>query len=501
MDVETWWRRLGSAALVGTARRPVPSVAELGMGEAMAVTPRADARPEEAALDAAALGGALRRAGRLPPAGTTPPTAAEESRPAAPPRAAQLLELLLVQPPTDAAATDMLLQHWCTACHEAGCRVPHRLLPTLLERARSAELRHHVALAVGERGSWLATHNPDWSWLAKPTRTGSVPADPSEQRRGSHVDLEAWALLGIDQRAAQLRSLRSDDPAAARGLLLTSWAGDSAKDRKALLETLSVGLGPDDEDLLESALDDPAASVRDLAAQLLDGLPASRRAARMADRLRPLVSEKGRLRRQLEFTLPDDPDVAGRRDGLGKPPPGRSARGWWLSRIVAGSPYDVWGGPAEKVVPRIHHEDVLAGLRRAAVMRRTADWARALLEHGTDLELLAVLPSEERAARVLDELRQTPPRELATLLDSLSPPWSPQLSSAVVERIARLKPEETGTLLESLVPLLVRGLHQDALPALQRWRDKAQLPRRYDDRLGSLIQSRTLRATISEAFP
>jgi hypothetical protein len=50
------------------------------------------------------------------------------------------------------------------------------------------------------------------------------------------------------------------------------------------------------------------------------------------------------------------------------------------------------------------------------------------------------------------------------------------------------------------MPRLVRGLHPDAAPALQRWRAQAQLPRRLDDQLGSLIQSRTLRHTISEAF-
>jgi hypothetical protein len=70
----------------------------------------------------------------------------------------------------------------------------------------------------------------------------------------------------------------------------------------------------------------------------------------------------------------------------------------------------------------------------------------------------------------------------------------------VVSRLTRLRPEETGQVLEAVVPRLVRGLHADALPSLQRWRNQVQLPRRQDDQLGSLIQSRTLRHTISEAF-
>lgn len=476
---------------------------ELDIGAGTVLEPRADARPEEAALDAAALGGALRRAGRQPQeSAPLPPAAPTDPRPEAPPRARQLLELLLVQPPTDAAATDVLLQHWCTTCHEAGHRVPHRLLPALLDRARSNELRGHVASVTGGRGSWLAAQNPDWSWLAKHLRSSStdagVAASPDAQHSGQ-VDADQWALLGTDQRAAQLRSLRHDDPVGARDLLLATWSSDPAKDRRALLETLLVGLSPDDEDVLEGALDDRATSVRELAGQLLDGLPTSRRAARMAKRLHPLVSAT-RPRRHFEFRLPDDPDAAGRRDGLGKPPPGRSARGWWLTQIVAGAPFDVWDAPPAKVVPKIQDQDVLAGLRRAAVLRRNSEWARALLDNGTDPELLAVLPPDERASRVLDELGRTEPAKLPTVLGSLSRPWSSQLSMAVVDRLARLKPEQTGPLLDALVPLLVRGLHQDAIPALQHWRAKVQLPRRYDAQLGSLIQSHTLRQTISEAF-
>jgi hypothetical protein len=220
----------------------------------------------------------------------------------------------------------------------------------------------------------------------------------------------------------------------------------------------------------------------------------------MAERLRPLVTETGVLRRHLEVRLPDEPDAAGRRDGLGKPPPGRSARGWWLERIVAAAPFETWDGPADKVVPRIKDEDVINGLRKAAAARRADDWARALLDLGLEPQLLAVLPPQERETRVLDQLSRTPHTHVAGLLAHLPLPWSPQVSAAVVTRLAGLKAEQTGPALEMLMPRLVRGLHPDAVPALQRWRASAQLTRRHDDQLGSLIQSRTLRQTISEAF-
>jgi hypothetical protein len=89
---------------------------------------------------------------------------------------------------------------------------------------------------------------------------------------------------------------------------------------------------------------------------------------------------------------------------------------------------------------------------------------------------------------------------MPALLRQPALPWSPRLSAAVVARLTRLTPEEAGLVLDALMPRLVRGLDQEAVPALQRWRVETRLPRRHDDQLGSLIQSRTLRHTISEAF-
>ena len=103
-----------------------------------------------------------------------------------------------------------------------------------------------------------------------------------------------------------------------------------------------MGLGPDDEPFLERRLDDRARSVREDAAELLDRLPGSARAARMADRLRPLLTTHGTLRKHLEVELPDDPDAAAVRDGLVDPGPGVSKRACWLEQIVAGAPLEVW---------------------------------------------------------------------------------------------------------------------------------------------------------------
>lgn len=490
--VADWWRQLSAAALVGTARRPAPDLPQIG------VVARPEARADRLALDAAALGGVLRRAGHGPASGVSvPEPSPADVREVAPARAVQLLELLLSQPPGGAEHADRLLAHWLRACDTAGCRIPHRLLPAVLERGAADDLRARVAPVLDRRGRWLAAQNPAWSWAADAS-TGAA-GDDEGTAGPTRIDPDDWARLPTAARLDALAELRLADPAGARALLLTTWASDAAKDRRQHLAALRPGLGPDDEDILESALDDRAAAVREVAADLLDGLPGSRRAQRMAARLRPLVKESGLLRKTIELELPDEPDAAGIRDGLGKAPPGRSQRGWWLERIAAGAPYDAWGHGADHVVPRLADQDALAGLRRATVLRRTPEWAHALLDRAFDVQLLVALPLADRTAWVLSRLPHTKALvEVANMLATVPPPWTPQLSAAVV---SRLRDDKAAPLwLGQLMPSLVDGLHPDAVAALQSWRQRAQLEAGFDRALGRLVQSHSFRRTITEAF-
>ena len=221
---------------------------------------------------------------------------------------------------------------------------------------------------LDHRGEWLAAQRPDWSWVPD-ALSGAVARSAAAEQ--SDVD---WAHLPSSERLPVLAVVRADDPARARSLVESTWTSDSARDRAAHLGALRVGLDPEDEPLLERALDDRAASVRDAAAVLLDGLPGSARAGRMAERLRPLIQPKGVLKRSLEMALPDPPDAAGVRDGLGKPPGRRSVRGWWLERICAGAPLDVWtdaaGWDPATIVSRLSDADALSGIRQAVRLRR-----------------------------------------------------------------------------------------------------------------------------------
>ncbi|HET7799571.1 MAG TPA: hypothetical protein VFL38_04065, partial [Humibacillus xanthopallidus] len=79
---DAWWREVGNIALIGTARRPVPPLPDLGRAQVQA---RAEgARREEALLDSVAIGAAALRAGRQLSHADPPAAAPDDRRPVAP---------------------------------------------------------------------------------------------------------------------------------------------------------------------------------------------------------------------------------------------------------------------------------------------------------------------------------------------------------------------------------------------------------------------------------
>lgn len=479
---QDWWASLSASALVGTARREPPP-APPGFAD------RPDATAETRLLDAAALAGALHRAGRVPAHLQPPAPAPDDPRPAAPDRAAQLLQLLLTQPPVRAELRPMLVGHWLRACAAAGRRVPEPMLPALLEATgRDDTVRDQVRAVIGERGRWLAAQHPDWTWAAA-VAAALDTAEPPED----------WALLPTGDRADWVVRLRATDPDRARALVESTWASDGAADRNTLLGLLEVGLGPADEDLLERALDDRGATVRATAQALLERLPTSRRARRLGDRLAPLLSLHGVLRRTLRVESPNDPDPGGVRDGLGRPPAGRSRRGHHLEVLAAGAPFEVWTaasgrGPAQ-TARMIDDADALLGLARAARVRRDAGWAEALLPVTGDPALLPHLDAPEReqhAAGLVDRAGQV--AEVVGVLGRVPGPWGEPLSRAVLGRLRR---HRQPVHVPGLTALLAERLHPAVLPEVQHW---AHSDHTWSSLPDDLVQHLSLVPAIAEAF-
>jgi hypothetical protein len=323
-------------------------------------------------LDRAAALTAARRAGRLPGHALGPAEQAlADPRPPVGPAATERLGRML------RGTRTALLPEWLRAAAERGKRPPDQLLPALLSLARSTPLIRPL-LADNPRARWLAALNPDWSFPEFAAAT-----DPA-----------TWRLGSLAERRAYLAGLRATDPAAARELV--SAAGHTAAERAEFIAVLADRLSPDDEPLLERALDDRAADVRARAADLLTRLPASRYTTRMTERRDVILNGPA--------IVPPDPEP---RDAITGSPRAR------VHEVAARAPLPPdperllsldlgeWAGP------------LVTGWVRAAIIRRDPQWTTELIGY--------LLDSRDRET-------------LYTLLDALPVPWPRDLTEEILRR-------------------------------------------------------------------
>ncbi len=389
---------LVKTALVGTGRAAV----ELPPGPvADAVAGVASADAESRLLSAVAVASQYAACGRVPAAvDAVPPPAEGDDRPACSARGGDLLEQALAAEPR---ARQQLLAEWLGHADRAGRRVPHALLPALLDRGvADPSVRAAVVSVAGQRGAWLARLNPRWrAGLAEPD------GDPAD----------GWTTAKADRRLAAVGRLRATDPARAVELVASTWAEDAADERAAFVDAMAVGLSAADELFLEAALDDRSKIVRTSAADLLARLPASAFVARMAGRAEALLRFGGK---RLSVELPAAFDPAWERDGISeKSPSGLGPKQSWLRQIVAAVPPAHWSAawgltPAAciEAVPKEHVDLLLEAWDAAAARSGDPAWVEALLapaaRHGrrpARVELLDALPAAARPAVVARLLR------------------------------------------------------------------------------------------------
>lgn len=481
----TWLAELQTAALVGTARHPAPfPPVELG------VRPPDGLSGEESLLDQAAMADAVTRAARPSTsmdAPDFPRPAPPDDAPEAPGEACRLLDLLLTQPPVGLELRSLLVVDWLLLAEASGRRVPHRLLPSLLMLAEAkSSVAEHLHPAIGTRGRWLQ----------------DLTAGGADPHPAMTTD---WAELNSADATTELERRRRSNPAAARELLVTHWDTLGARERAAHLATLAANLRADDEELLERALDDTAKSVREVAAALLDRLPESARAVRMAARLRPLLRFKGLLRKQFEIDLPPEPDAAGLRDGIATAPrsgePDRLGR---LDAIIRGAPLDVWTTaagrtPAASVALLKGEPRALETIVTTAALRADLDWVRALLDVRTDLRLLNCLPAAEREDTLVRHLRggTANPWTLVQPLRDMPRPWGRPLADAVLEQITAKNGGQLATMLADTLPA---ALPPEAAEQARRLLEHPEADAARRRVLRDAVQYQSFRQSLTEAF-
>jgi hypothetical protein len=409
---------LAKQALVGTGRSaPALPRADGPLGEAL--TAVGEGSPEAKLLAAATVLSQYEACGRSP-ARHAPPVATPappDAKPECSRRAGALLGHLLAM--TNTPAKHTLTAEWLELAGGARQRVPHRLLPDLLEYGASYRAsRQRIADATDARGAWLMSLNPRWQFAA-----------------GEQVDHRAlWETGSAEQRVSSIRRLRESDPAAARDLVMSTWKQDGADERAKFVEAMRTSLGADDEPFLEAALDDRSKQVRAAAADLLARLPESAFVRRMIERAGPMLqftpgAPGGLLKRakagKLDVTLPPEKfDAAWSRDGITEKSDERiGQRQWRLVQVVSSVPpahwSRAWGAEPEAIVAAAgateHADKLLLAWTRAATRHPDPDWVAALLrvavagaaKRPPEPGLLAALPLAERLT-VLAEILESP---------------------------------------------------------------------------------------------
>lgn len=399
--------------------------------------------------------------------GTLPDRAAEERLPVCSRQAAQLIESLLRGQHAD------LLPEALERLAQSGRRLPPTLLPAALSVGQ-AEARSAMVAVLGERGRWLSRFNPQWHWVEGAlVETADASLEDAER---------LWQEGTPRQRSAALRRVRMEQPSMAREWIEAVWRQEKADFRVELLNVIESRISHEDEPFLEAALDDRSTNVRARAAELLAQLPGSALSARTRERADTLLDYSPASPQRLKtfmrsvfggaeqsgtvtVRLPDQPDKATQRDGIGpKPPEGLGERAWWLTQLLASVPPSHWerrftAQPAPLVAAAAQDEwgmAVIEGWSRAAILHQDSDWALALWKRWHDVDqkttyyprmattmltsLIELLPQSAAVDIVSHQLKEEKDFQLHTwqlILSSIPRPWSTDLAQAYVEKLKK----------------------------------------------------------------
>ena len=400
------WAPLLPAAMVGTDRQALPAPA-VGtedwfaghwpgpIGELLCQVAGSGRDPATNLLRMSAVISTCALAGAGGIASSTPqPAAAEDSLPA--PADGQLLELLAW---VFGDGPGRLQQQVCLALAQAGLRLPHALLPQVLDLGRrSVALRPAILPVLGERGLWLAAQNEDWAYAA------GVSAPVSDEAH--------WEEGSFEQRREFLRLERVRDPKNAGDRLAKSLGELSAKERAELAGVLVESLSLEDEALLDKLRGDRSREVRQAALALLLRLPSSALIGRAKTRMEALLKvERGLLRKKWAIDAPTSPASDWKDDGIEVARPKHESlgeRGWWLYQLVRQVPLEWW----------TEHLDMKPA--ELCQWARSTEWAEAVLRGWRDV--LFATPEPEWCEAFIDNwpakvLRDDPAPVIALL------PW------------------------------------------------------------------------------
>lgn len=356
-----------------------------------------------------------------------------DSRPAMSPLAAQLV--------VRGMEIDGAMALWvCRRVVASGCAPTPTLLPALVSRsAVGGQVAQAISQIVGDTGRWLSDQAPE---LRGRLVVGEAPADDT----AILADSDAWTHGTLDQREQYLRALRRASAQHGVELLASTWSAEAGAERERLIGALAIGAVPDDEQLLERALDDRRKGVRSRAARLLAARPGSALRDRLADVLFTVVSSsRGRLgRRTIVVNRGVELPESLARDGISFTPPKGMARfdhvlaqlisavelGEWQHRVDA-PPSAILGALAADDYPRLFLD--------AVAQQRDRLWARAVVDHVAPTPAVAaLLDPDVLIPLALDELTALTPTSTLPALRAVGTPWPDRVARRVVTSLSQI---------------------------------------------------------------
>lgn len=417
------WEDLKKQVLLGTARQPEPIALPEGL-------PSAQGSAEMQALFAlSALGTYLRVATepqKAPAVQGTP--ALPEVLPECSPAASSILQ-------TVQATSVLILPEALVLLQKRGWRVPHALIPSLLEAATAdSDLRPAVLAVMGQRGNWLARQNPRWKWAVQ-----------------LQEDTFQWEEGLPQERRQFLEKLRLTDPAQALDVLASSWKQEKAADRESFLQALNVGLSGADEAFLEQALLDRSKGVREKAAELLAQLPESAYQKRMQERGKQLLVRKpvklsilkkmqGHPEFALEVQLPETLPEGWKQDQIQEKSQtyGLGDKGSWMVQVIMHIHPDFWTrefGISAQAFWELAAQNkdwgkhILPALTEAAKLHRVPEWLDVSQSYYGAL-MLDFYPSEQHQKSLENWLEKNRLPDAYVLKNFAE--WTPELSLKVL---------------------------------------------------------------------
>lgn len=317
---------------------------------------------------------------------------------------------------------------------------PPEMVPMLLNKATEQKGNQQAMLAMcGATGKWLCGINENWRMLV---------AEPAQ-------DDNIWESGNHDARKLWLQQMREKDPQHALALLTETIDKESIAAKVSFVDVLRDKLSVGDEPLLQKLQEDKSQKVKDAATLLLRimaGSALSRSYLSFITQVIQIKEERYLLiskKKVLHIKEQAEPPPTIYTTGIDKVSADKGVSdvlyltGQLLSTTDLSALATALGVSDSELITLLlqhkHAHYLLPFLASAAVLHNNREWAIALLKQdgGTNIQLLRVLPVQERQQYYPQFVATSLPALLHFLFDAAYTTIPPDLASQIIDQLKK----------------------------------------------------------------